>query len=111
MRKLLVMAFRGSSFQNFPGDDTPGPPYIDRTFIARMFSPPTFKLFLSLCITNFIVPIIILSGPSKPGNSNSLSQNLKKLGKHIPRLPHFRVCPPHFLERIVALGSSVQTKA
>ena len=33
-----------------------------------------------------------------------MSQNFKKLGKHIPGLPHFRVCPPHFLERIVALG-------
>ena len=32
-----------------------------------------------------------------------MSQNLKKIGKHIPGLPHFRVCPPHFLERIVAL--------
>ena len=46
---------------------------------------------------------MVLSGPSKPGNIDSVSQNFKKLGKHIPGLPRFRVCPPHFLERIVAL--------
>ena len=71
------MAFRGSSFQNFPGEDNPGPPYIGRNFIARMHvqPPSTFNSFLSLCITNFIVQIIILSGPSKPGNNNSVSQN------------------------------------
>ena len=45
-----------------------------------------------------------LSRPSKPGNTDSVSQNFKKLGKHIPGLPRFRVCPPHFLERIVAFA-------
>ena len=68
-----------------------------------MFCPPTFNSFLSLCITNFIVQIIVLNGPSKPANTNSVSQNFKNLGKDIPELPHFRVCPPPFLERIVAL--------
>ena len=102
------MAFRGSSFQNIPGEDTPGPPYIGRTFNARMFSPPTFNSLVSHCITNFIVPIIVLSGPSKYGNTDSVSQNFKKLGKHVPGLPHFRVCPPHFLERIVALEQLVK---
>ena len=68
-----------------------------------MFSPPTFNSFLSLCITNFIVQVIVLKWPSKPANTNSVSQNFKNLGKDIPELPHFWVCPPHFLERIVAL--------
>ena len=68
-----------------------------------MFSPPTFNSFLSLCITNFIVQVIVLNGPSKPANTNSVFQNFKNLGKDIFELPHFRVCPPHFLERIVAL--------
>ena len=91
------MAFRGSSFQNFPGEDTPGPP----SWVAplALVCPP----LSSLCITNFIVQIIVLNGPSKPGNTDSVSQNFKTLGKHIPGLPHFRVYPPHFLERIVAL--------
>ena len=91
------MAFRGSSFQNFPEEDTPTS-LIGRTFSARMFTPPP-----SLCITNLIVQIIVLNRPSKPGNTNSVSQNSKNLGKHILGLPHFQVCPPHFLERIVAL--------
>ena len=103
MLKSLEMAFLGSSLQNFPGGEYPGLPCIGRTSSARMFCPPTLNSFLSLCITNFIVQIIVLSGPSKPGNTDSVSQYFKKLGKHIPRLPHFRVCPPHFLERIVAL--------
>ena len=38
--------FRGSSFQNFPGEDAPGPLYRARVFGARMFSPPTFNSFL-----------------------------------------------------------------
>ena len=92
-------------FKIFPGENTPGPPYIGHTFSARTVCAPTLNSFLSLCITNFIVQIIVLSGPSKPGNTDSVSQNFKKLGKHIsPDFPHFRVCPPHFLERIVALG-------
>ena len=104
--KHSSFCIRGSSFQNFPGEDTPGPPYIGRTLSARMFSPPTFNSFPSLCITNFITQIIVLSGPSKPGYTDSESQNFKKLGKHIPGLLHFRVCPPHFLERIVPLSST-----
>ena len=98
-------------FKIFPGENTPGFPYIGRTFIARMFCPSTLNSFLSLCITNFIVQIIVLSRPSKPGNTDSVSQNFKKLGKHIPGLPHFRVCPPHFLERIVALGKQACKQA
>ena len=31
--------FRGSSFQNFPGEDAPGPLYRVRAFGARMFTP------------------------------------------------------------------------
>ena len=77
------MAFRGSSFQFFPGEDTPGPSYIGHTFSARIFNPPTFNSFLSLGSANFIVQIIVLSGPSKPGNTDSVPQNFKKLGKHI----------------------------
>ena len=96
------MAFRGSSLQNFPVED-PRTSLIGRTFSARMFSPPIFNSFLSLCITNFIVQVIVLKWPSKPANTNSVSQNFKNLGKDIPELPHFRVCLPHFLERIVAL--------
>ena len=42
--------FRGSSFQNFPGEDAPGPLYRARAFGARVFSPPTFNLFLRLCL-------------------------------------------------------------
>ena len=60
-------------FKIFPGENTPGPGYIGRTFSARMFCPPTLNSFQSLCITNFIVQIIILSGPSKPGNTDSVS--------------------------------------
>ena len=71
---------------------------IGRTFSARMFTPPP-----SLCITNFIVEIIVLNRPSKPGNTNSVSQNSKNLGKHTLGHRHYQVCPPHFLERIVAL--------
>ena len=53
---------------------------------------------------NFIVQIIVLSGPSKPGNTDSVSQSFKKIREAcIPGFPHFRVCFPHFLERIVAL--------
>ena len=99
MLKSLELAFRGSIFKIFPGENTPGPPFISRT------CPPTLNLFLSFCITNFIEQIIVLSGPSKPGNTDSVSQNFIKLGKHIPGLPRFRVCPSHFLERIVALAS------
>ena len=106
MFKSLEMAFRGSSFQNFPGEGTPWTSLIGRTFRARMFSPPTFNSFPSLCVTNIIVQIIVLNGPLKPANTNSVSQNFENLGKDIPELPHFRVCPPHFLERIVALDSN-----
>ena len=74
-----------------------------------MFSPPTFNSFLSLCITNFIVQVIVLNGPSKPANTNSVFQNFKNLGKDILELPHLRVCPPHFLERIVALDESIKS--
>ena len=87
------MAFPGSSFQNFPGEDTPGPPYIGCTFSARMFNPPTFNSFLRLCITNFIVQIFILAGPSKPGNTDLVSRNFK-IGEAYPGLPYFRVFPP-----------------
>ena len=97
------MAFRGSSFQSFPGEEYPRTSLHRSHLSARMFCPSTLNSFLSLCINNFIVQIIVLSGPSKPGNTDSVSQNFKKLGKHMPRLPHFRVCPPHFLERIVAV--------
>ena len=99
--------FRGLVFKIFPGENTPRPPYIGRTFSARMLCPPTLNSFLSLCITNFIVQIIVLSGPSKPGNTDSVSQNFKNLGKHIS--PDFLIFesapPPHYLERIVAFGS------
>ena len=70
-------------FEIFPGKNTPGPPYIGRTFSARMFCPPTLNSLQSLCITNFIVQIIVLSGLLKPGNTDLVSQNFKKLGKHI----------------------------
>ena len=105
MLKSLELAFRGSSFQNFPGGEYPRTSlhrsHLQRSYV--LFS--TLNSFLSLCtcITNFIVQIIVLSRPSKPGNTDSVSQNFKKLGKDIPGLPNFRVCPPHFLERIVAL--------
>ena len=92
------MAFRGSSFQNFPGEDTPDLSH--RSHLQRSYVHPPPQ---SLCITNLIVQIIVLNRPSKPGNTNSVSQNSKNLGKHILGLPHFQVCPPHFLERIVAL--------
>ena len=94
------MAFRGSSFQNFPEEDTPDLPHrshLQRSYVHPPPPPP------SLCITNFIVEIIVLNRPSKPGNTNSVSQNSKNLGKHTLRHPHYQVCPPHFLERIVAL--------
>ena len=70
-------------FKIFPGKNTPGPAYIGRTFSARMFCPSTLNSFQSLCTTNFILQIIVLSGPSKPENTDSVSQNFKKLGKHI----------------------------
>ena len=83
----LVQNFPGEKinlvFKIFPGENTHGPAHIGRTFSARMFCPPTLNSFQSLCITNFIVQIIVLSGPSKPGNNDSVSQNFKKLGKHI----------------------------
>ena len=70
-------------FKIFPGENPHGSAYIGRTFSARMFCPPTLNSFQILCITNFIVQINVLSGPSKPGNTDSVSQNFKKLGKHI----------------------------
>ena len=42
-------------FKIFPEENTPGLPYIGRTFSARMFCPSTSDSFLSLCIANFIV--------------------------------------------------------
>ena len=94
------MAFRGSSFQNFSGRIPLNLPHRAHLQPSYVHPPPP----PSLCIMNFIVQIIVLSWPSKPGNTDSVSQNFKNLGKHIPGLPHFRVCAPHFLERIVALG-------
>ena len=44
----LKWRFRLSSFQNVPGEDALGPLYRARAFGARMFSPPTFNLFLRL---------------------------------------------------------------
>ena len=80
----MELAFRGASFQNFPRGEYPWTCLqLGRTFSARMFSLPTLNSFQSLCITNFIVQIIVLSGPSKPGNTDSVSPNFKKLGKHI----------------------------
>ena len=43
--------FRDSSFQNFLGEDAPGPLYRARAFSSRMFSPPTFNSLLRLCST------------------------------------------------------------
>ena len=91
------MAFRGSSFQNFSGGNTPGPPYIGCTFSARMFSPPNFTSFLSLLRT-LLYRSLYLAGLQNLGIP-IVSQNFKKLGEHIPGL-----CPPHILERIVALA-------
>ena len=71
-----------------------------------MFNPPTFNSFLRLCITNFIVQIFILAGPSKPGNTDLVFQNFK-IGEAYPGLPYFRVFPPHVLERIVALDPNI----
>ena len=57
--------------------------------------PPkrSFGIFftLRLCFTNFVVQIIILTGPSKAGNTDSVSQNFKSVGKHTPGL---RASPP-----------------
>ena len=95
MLKSLEMAFRGSSFQNFSGEDPLDlPSYIAPSGLVSPPPPPTFNSFLSLCITNFIVQIIVLNGPSKPENTNSVSQNFKNLEEDIPELRHFRVCPP-----------------
>ena len=105
------MPFRGSSFQNFPGEDPldlPHRSHLQGSYVQPPPPPPaTFNSFLSLCIMNFIVQIIVLNGPLKPANTNSVSQNFKNLGKDIPELPYLRVCPPHFLERIVALGIEI----
>ena len=89
------MAFRGSSFQNFPREDPLDLPHRSH--------PPPPQLLIRSCITNFSVQIIVFNGPLKPAHTNSGSQNFKNLGKDIPELPHLRVCPPPFLERIVAL--------
>ena len=108
MLKSLELAFRGSGSKFSRGRIPPDlPTYVAPSALVCSAPPPppTLNSCLSLCITNFIVQIIVLSGPSKPGNTDSVSQNLKKIREaYIPGLPHFRVCPPHFLERIVALG-------
>ena len=95
MLKSLELAFRGSSFQNFPGGE------YSRTSLYRSHLPPNFE---------FVPKLLYYELPSKPGNTDSVSQNFKKLGKHIPGLPRFRVCPPQFLERIVALLDDILRK-
>ena len=70
----------------------------------------TQKLFFSrlpavllIYITNFIVQIIVLSVPSRPGNTDQMSNILKK-SRSIPRTFLFSSLPL-FLERIVTLAT------
>ena len=101
MLKSLELAFRGSSFQNFPGGEYPRTS-LHRSHLQRScVLPPTFEfvtkpLYYELYFTDHCIKWAFKTWKYR--------FSVSKFEAYIPGLPHFRVCPPHFLEQIVALG-------
>ena len=101
MLKSLELAFRGSSFQNFPGEEYPRTS-LHRSHLQRSYVlPPTFEfvtkpLYYELYFTDHCIKWAFKTWKYR--------FSVSKFEAYIPGLPHFRVCPPHFLEQIVALG-------
>ena len=102
MLKSLELAFRGSSFKNFPGGEYPRTS-LHRSHLQRSYVlPPTFEfvtktLYYELYFTDHCIKWAFKTWKYR--------FSVSKFEAYIPGLSHFRVCPPHFLERIVALGS------
>ena len=102
--KSLELAFRGSSFQNFPEGEYPRTSlhrsHLQRTYVL----PPNFEfvpkpLYYELYCTDHCIKWAF-----KTWKYRFSVSKFKKIRKaYIPGLAHVRVCPPHFLERIVTL--------
>ena len=104
MLKSLELAFRGSSFQNFPGGEYPRT-CLDRSHLQRSYVlPPNFEFFPKPLYYELYCTDHCIKWAFKTWKYRfSVSKFLKIRETYIPGIPHFRVCPPHFLERIVAL--------
>ena len=82
--------------------DTVSVSYFIKMYYIYITGSPmlTQKLFFSrlpavllIYITNFIVQIIVLSVPSRPGNTDQMSNTLKKIEKHTPDVLIFESAP------------------